>query len=252
MISDKFFFNILKIYSDIWVRRHCRVIVSGLEHIESAQNRRRVYVGPHPTTYDVPLLIHSAKRNLYFIIAEGPYVHPIVGRIFKGAGFIKLNYNRPRQAVQEAKELVESGKPLLCSMYGYGVDFGKEVGPETGAIRIAHQAKADICPVLAMIEEGKRIFKYYKDSKGDVYPYTIFSDTLYFLTFAKPIPYEEYSKNFETTSIKKRNAEYHNMAVQIDKLFKDLEKAQKEELTQNASYYQSLKKTGGSPIRIDW
>ena len=137
-------------------------------------------------------------------------------------------------------------------MYGYGVDFGEEVGPETGAIRIAHQAKADIVPFHVMIEEGKRTFKYYKDSKGDLYPYTIFSDTLYFITFTKPIRYEEYSKNFETTSIKKRNAEYNKMAMEFDMKFKEMDKNLQKELQQNASYYQSLKRTGGSPIRIDW
>ena len=99
-MSHEFYFKLLRFYSDIWVRRHCRVIVSGLENLEAVQNRRRVYVGPHPTTYDVPLLIHMAKRNLYFIIAEGPFVHPIVGRIFEGAGFIKLYYERPRQAIR--------------------------------------------------------------------------------------------------------------------------------------------------------
>ncbi len=252
MMCHEFFFKILRIYSDIWVRRHCRVIVSGLENLESVQNRRRVYIGPHPTTYDVPLLIHTAKRNLYFIIAEGPFVHPIVGRIFKGAGFVKLNYDKPRQAIREAKELVESGKPMICSMYGYGVDFGEEVGPETGAIRIAHHAKADIVPLHVMIEEDKRTFKYYKDSKGDIYPYTIFSDTLYFLSFCKPIRYEDYAKDLDTLSIKKRNAVYNKMAVEFDTLFKDMDKDLQKELKQNESYYQSLKKTGGSPIRVDW
>jgi len=252
MMSHEAYFKILRIYSDIWTKRHCRVILSGLENVEAVQNRPRVYLGTHPTTYDVPLLIHTAKRNIYFIIAEGPFVHPIVGRIFKGAGFVKLYYNRPRQAMQEAKELVERGKPMVCSMYGYGVDFGEEVGPETGAIRIAHHAKADIVPLHVMIEEGKRTFKYYKDSKGDIYPYTIFSDTLYFLTICEPVRYEDYAKALDTPSIKKRNAVYNKMAVEFDAKFKEMDKNLKKELQENAAYYQSLKKTGGSPTRIDW
>jgi len=251
-MSHEAYFKILRIYSDIWTRRHCRVIVSGLENVKAVQNRPRIYLGPHPTTYDVPLLINTAKRNLYFIIAEGPFVHPIVGHIFKGAGFIKLYYDRPRQAIREAKELIERGKPLMCSMYGYGVDFGEEVRPETGAIRIAHYAEADIVPLHVMIEEGKRSFKYYKDSKGDIYPYTVFSDTLYFLTICEPVRYQDYAKGLDTLSIKKRNAVYNTMAVEFDAKFKEMDKNLKKELQENAAYYQTLKRTGGSPIRIDW
>jgi 1-acyl-sn-glycerol-3-phosphate acyltransferase len=251
-MREEFYFKILRLYSDIWVRRHGRVILSGLEHGEAVQGRRRVYIGPHPTTYDVPLVIHTAKNNLYFIIAEGPFVHPLVGRIFQGAGFVKLNYDRPRQAIQEAVELVSSGKPMLCSMYGYGVDFGEGVPPETGAIRIAHQAKADIVMTFLMIEEGKRIFKWYRDSNGDLYPYTYFKDSFFFLSFAKPIRYEDYSKNLDTPSVKKKNAEYARIAQQIHSQFKAMEAAQLKDLEERPEYYSSLKRRGGADTRIVW
>jgi hypothetical protein len=220
-MREEFYFKILRLYSDFWVRRHGRVILSGLEHLEAVQGRRRVYIGPHPTTYDVPLLIHTAKQSLFFIIAEGPFVHPLVGRIFQGAGFVKLNYNRPRQAIQESVELVSSGKPMLCSMYGYGVDFGEDVPPETGAIRIAH-------------------------------PFTYFKDSLFFLSFTKPIRYEDYSKKLDTPSVKKKNAEYARMAQQIHTKFKNMETAQQKDLEERPEYYNSLKRRGGADKRIVW
>jgi 1-acyl-sn-glycerol-3-phosphate acyltransferase len=200
----------------------------------------------------VPLLIHTAKHSLYFIVAEGPFVHPLVGRIFQGAGFVKLNYDKPRLAIQESVELVSSGKPMLCSMYGYGVDFGEDVPPETGAIRIAHQAKADIVTALLMIEEGKRIFKWYRDSNGDLYPYTYFKDSFFFLSFNKPMRYEDYSKNLDTPSVKKKNAEYARIAQQIHTRFKDMEAAQLKDLEERSEYYNSLKRRGGSDTRIAW
>lgn len=251
-MREEFYFKVLRLYSDLWVRRHGKVILSGLEHVEAVQGRRRVYIGPHPTTYDVPLLIHTAKHTLFFIIAEGPFVHPLVGRIFDGAGFVKLNYDRPRQAIQESVELVSSGKTMLCSMYGYGVDFGEDVPPETGAIRIAHQAQADIVPVLLMIEEGKRIFKWYRDSNGDLYPYTYFKDSFFFLSFTEPMRYEDYSKNLETSSVKKKNAEYARLSQHIHSLFKGMEAAQQKDLEERPAYYDRIKRRGGADIRIAW
>jgi 1-acyl-sn-glycerol-3-phosphate acyltransferase len=251
-MHEDLYFKVIQIYSDFWVRHHGKVVVSGLEHVEAVQSRRRVYIGPHPTTSDVPLLIHTAKRPLFFIIAEGPFVHPLVSRLFQGAGFVKLNYSSPRRAIQESVELVSSGKPLLCSMYGYGIDFGEDVPPETGAIRIAHQAKADIVPTLLMIEEGKRIFKWYRDSRGDLYPYTYFKDSLFFLSFAEPIRYEDYSKNLDTPSVKKKNAEYARMCQDIHALFKNMEAAQQKDLEERPEYYESLERRGGLDRRIDW
>jgi 1-acyl-sn-glycerol-3-phosphate acyltransferase len=251
-MREEFYFKVLRLYSDLWVRRHGKVILSGLEHVEAVQGRRRVYIGPHPTTYDVPLLIHTAKHPLFFIIAEGPFVHPLVGRIFDGAGFVKLNYDRPRQAIQESVELVSSGKPMLCSMYGYGVDFGEDVPPETGAIRIAHKAQADIVPVLLMIEEGKRIFKWYRDSNGDLYPYTYFKDSFFFLSFTEPMRYEDYSKNLETSSVKKKNAEYARLSQNIHSLFKSMAAAQQKDLEERPEYYDRIKRRGGADMLIAW
>jgi 1-acyl-sn-glycerol-3-phosphate acyltransferase len=251
-MREKCYFKILQIYSDFWARRHGKVILSGLENVEAVQGRRRIYIGLHPTTYDVPLLIHTAKNNLYFIIAEGPFVHPLVGRLFQGAGFVKLNYCRPRQAIQEAVDLVSSGKTMLCSMYGYGIDFGEDVPPETGAIRIAHQAKADIVPTIPMIEEGKRIFKWYRDSKGNLYPYTYFKDSFFFLSFAEPIRYEVYAGKLDTPSVKKKNAEFTRMAQQIHATVKGVEAAQRKDLEERSEYYNSLKRRGGVDTRIVW
>ena len=251
-MREELYFKIIRLYSDFWVRRHGKVITSGLEHVEAVQGRPRVYVGPHPTTYDVPLLVHTAENNLFFIIAEGPFVHPLVGRLFRGAGFVKLNYSKPRRAIQESVELVSRGKPMLCAMYGYGVDFGEDVPPETGAIRIAHQAKADIVPTFLMIEEGKRIFKWYRDSKGDLYPFTYFKDSFFFLTFAEPIRYEDYSKNLDTPSVKKKNAEYARMSRNIHTRFKNMESAQQKDLEERPEYYDNLERRGGLDRRIDY
>jgi hypothetical protein len=42
------------------------------------------------------------------------------------------------------------------------------------------------------------------------------------------------------------------MAQEFDAMFKRMEREQKKELEEKAEYYSSLKRTGGSDIRIDW
>ena len=103
-----------------------------------------------------------------------------------------------------------------------------------------------------MIEEGKRIFKWYRDSKGDLYPFTYFKNSFFFLNFAEPIRYEDYSKNLDTPSVKKKNAIYGRMAQDIHTHFKNLESAQQKDLDQRPEYYDNLKRRGGLKSRIDY
>ena len=60
-MSRATYFNILKLYGDPWSRRHCKVILSGEEHIASLQGRNRVYIVSHPTTWDLVLLAHISR-----------------------------------------------------------------------------------------------------------------------------------------------------------------------------------------------
>jgi hypothetical protein len=75
---------------------------------------------------------------------------------------------------------------------------------------------------------------------------------LYFLTICEPVRYEDYVKDLDTPSIRKRNAVYNKMAVEFDRKFKVMDMNLQNELQENSSYYQSLKRTGGSKQRIDW
>ena len=57
-MSHAGYFKLLKFYSDIWARRHCRVVMSGQQNLDNNQDRRRIYIVSHPTTFDLPLLVH--------------------------------------------------------------------------------------------------------------------------------------------------------------------------------------------------
>jgi len=72
-MSHAGYFRFLKMYSDIWARRHCRVVLSGEELLEPGRDRPRVYIVSHPVTWDLPMLAHIGRNNYYVIVDKGPF-----------------------------------------------------------------------------------------------------------------------------------------------------------------------------------
>lgn len=244
-MSNTFYFKLLKIYSDIWARAHCRVVLSGEHHLENNQERRRIYIVSHPTTYDLPMLAHIARNNFYIVVYQDPFKHPIAGWLFRNIGFPKLDTGNGDQMIAESCRLIRANHPLVYSLKGYGVDFGQDVKPRTGGIRIAHGAQADIYPIHLMIEPKKMIFKYFKKRRGEVYPYTVFKDTLYFATFCKPLRYPDYAR--ENMGYE----EFRKIAYRIETEFQATQKRLEQELTSNQDLHQNGKrKRGGSARQV--
>jgi hypothetical protein len=132
------------------------------------------------------------RNNYYVIVDKGPFAHPLVKWLFEGCGFLKLEGDNSDEVLRRAGELAVQKKPVIVSLYGYGVDFGEEVRPRSGGIRIAHAARADIYPVHLWIEDGKRIMKSFR-TQGKSYPFSVFHDTLYFATFCPPLRHAEWA-----------------------------------------------------------
>jgi 1-acyl-sn-glycerol-3-phosphate acyltransferase len=243
-MSHAGYFKLLKFYSGIWARGHCRIVMSGMQNLENNQDRKRIYIVSHPTTYDLPILVHIAKNNFYVVVYKDPFEHPVVGWLFRKVGFTKLDPSNSEQMIRESCRLIESKNPLIYSLKGYGVDFGEDVKPRTGGIRIAHRSEADIYPIHLMIEPDKMIFKYYKDRKGGVYPYTIFKDTLYFVTFYKPLRYSDYAKENMTYE------EFQDVAYGLEADFQATQKRIELELAEKADNYLNVKKRGGAATQV--
>jgi 1-acyl-sn-glycerol-3-phosphate acyltransferase len=243
-MKGNFYFRLLKLYSDTWARGHCRVVMAGEENLEDNQDRRRIYIVSHPTTFDLPMLVHIAKNSFHVVVYQDPFNHPIAGWIFRNIGFPKLEPEKSDRMIEEACGIIESHRPLIYSLKGYGVDFGEDVKPRTGGIRIAHRARADIYPVHLMIEPGKMIFKYYKDRKGGVFPYTIFKDTLYFVTFCKPLRHEEYAR------AEMGYEEFQDIAYRIEGEFQSIQKRLERELEKKQASYNGRRKRGGSDKKV--
>ena len=234
----------LQFYSEVWARAHCRVLISGREHLAGRGGRHRVYIVSHPTTYDLPVLAHLSKNNFYVVVAEGPFAHPLVGWLFRGTGFPMLRSDNSEEVIRESLRLMDTGAPLIYSLKGYGVDFGEDVRPRTGGIRIAHLAGADIYPVHLMIEQGKMLFKYYRDGKGGVYPYTIFWNTLYFATFCEPLRYADYSREVM------RYEDYREIAFRLNDVFNRTQAGLEQELEDNGARYRRMRRWGGVGKRV--
>ena len=241
-VAHRAYFKLLSLYSDIWARYHCRVILTGEENIDPA--RHRIYIVNHPTTYDLPLLAHIAKSNFYVVVAEDAFAHPLLGWLFRNAGFIELKTDSAETAIRQASEIVKSGKPLIYSLKGYGVDLGHDVRPRTGGIRIAYYGCADIFPIHLMIERGKRIFRQFKKSRTEVYPYTVFSDTLYFMTFCAPIRYTDYAKK------DMQYDDFKKIAYCIESTFNQTQARIEQQLNDDPEYTRGLKRRGGSVKKV--
>lgn len=242
-MSHAAYFGLLRIYADIWCRTHCRVVLAGEEHLADVVRRPRVYVVAHPTTWDLPLLAHLSRRNFYVVVADGPFASPLVRWLFRGAGFLKLGPENSEEVIGEAVRRTAAGTPLIYSLKGYGVDFGEDVRPRTGCIRIADAAGADIYPVHQMIEPGKMFFRYYKDRAGKSYPYTMFRDTLYFNTFLPPLRHADWSRpgmGYE---------DYRRIAYAIEDSFVKTRGEIEGDMAVRPDHYRRMPRWGGSPRR---
>ena len=236
-MNHPFYFGILKKYANLWARHNCKVILSGEENINT--NRPRLYIVSHPTTWDLPMLVHIAKKNFYIVVADDPFAHPLVSWLFTNAGFFQLTKETSQQVIEETGRYVKEGKPLIYSLYGAGVDFGEEVPARTGGIRAAHLAGADICPIHLMLEDGKRTFKYYNKSENESYPYTVFNNALYYATFLPPIRYDDYSKNTMTYE------DYKVIARSIEESFNLSQDKIETKIKADPDYYKNLRRKGG-------
>lgn len=236
-MGHAFYFSLLKKYADIWARHNCKVILSGEEQINPA--RPRIYIVSHPTTWDLPMLVHISKKNFYIVVADDPFAHPVVSWLFTNSGFFHLTKETSDKVIEDTSKCVKDGKPIIYSLYGAGVDLGESVPPRTGGIRAAHLAGADICPIHLMLEEGKSVFKYYNKSKTESYPYTVFNNALYFASFLPTIRYTDYAKNNMSYE------DYKEIAFSIEKSFNTSQKNIEDINKTIPEYYRNLRRKGG-------
>jgi 1-acyl-sn-glycerol-3-phosphate acyltransferase len=189
-------FKILGVYSTLWMRNRCRVLVEGAEHLRGSEKRKRAYIViNHSTSFDLVALMHVAKRRFSVVMDEGAFHFPIVRHLFRGAGFIPLVKSEPEAAVRKAVRQIRGGIPVVLSLTGGGSTLGKKERPRVGGVRIAHLAGATIYPVFTAVETNRKKFLSFKGLDGNTYRYTTFRNSLYYISILPAIPASSFGSN---------------------------------------------------------
>ena len=237
-------FKILRWMSDRWVNSNCRVIYFGEENIAHNKDEKRVYVTNHPTTFDVPVLLSINKRNIYTMVDANAYTIPFLGWLLRGAGFIKFVKGRGKKALERARKYIEARKPFLQTLRTGEAIVGEKSRPRIGGILLAHTARANLYPIFVMVEEGKRVLKYFRGLDLKKHPYSNFHQSLYFICFGKPIRYEEYARDEMTPR------DFHDVANRISDWFKHERQARLRQLAEQRDYFSHLARIGGPEYRL--
>jgi 1-acyl-sn-glycerol-3-phosphate acyltransferase len=240
-------FRILKTYSGIWMRGHARVVATGLENIgPKEEGEKRVYlVLNHSTTYDAIALMHMAGSRVIFLMDQGAFKVPVVGKLLRGAGFVPLDKSRSEAAVQECIGSVSGGTPLLVSLHDGTSTLGQWQRPRTGGIRIAHRAGATLYPIFLRVE-GRVKHTTIKGRDGSENPFTTFSRSLYFVEALPSIDLSALPKDAT-------HEDYLRVAMAMDELRKEtLARYEAQAGEERGGLFGALARLGGARFRISW
>lgn len=238
-------FKILNIYSTIWMSAKSRVELRGLQHLEGRpEGERRVYlVINHVTSYDLVALMHVAKEPFTVLMDRGAFTFPVIGHLFKLARFIPLDKDKGQEAVDNSVAAARRGEPLMVSLHDGDSTIGKWGRPRTGGIRIAHLAETTIIPVYIRLEDEKIRHLSFKGLNGQVYPYTTFRDTMYFMEFLPPVDSRVMPAN-------STYEDYKAFAARMDELRAETDRRYDGELARIKETHGGVRRRGGSEKRV--
>lgn len=242
-------FNILHIYSTLWMRFRSRVIVEGLENLSpDRKSERRVYLLiNHSTTYDIVALMHIVKKPFVILMDRGAFTFPVIRHILHGARFIPLDKEDSNVAVAQSIEETKNREPFVISLHDGTSTLGRWGRPRTGGVRIAHLADAKIIPVFLFVEPDKIRHLSFKGVNGVEYPYTTFNDTRFWVKFLPPVVLDDLPKDASYE-------DYKQVADQLDHLANSIElefEARVMEEARQQGNAPTGRNRGGSPIRVD-
>jgi 1-acyl-sn-glycerol-3-phosphate acyltransferase len=240
-------FKIMSIYSTIWMRAKARVVVKGLDELPPRRRgEKRVYLLlNHSTTFDVVALMHVSKEPFAIMMDKGAFTFPVIRHILRGAGFIPLDKEDSKPAVEACAKALAEGRPLLISLHEGDSTIGDWGKPRTGGIRLAHLAGAKLYPIFLKVEDDRIRRLTFKGVNGTEYPYTTFKDTFYFIEFLKAV---DLSSLPEATSYE----QYFELAKALDAKAGQVEARYETFLADNRERFAPLRRRGGSRFRVAW
>jgi 1-acyl-sn-glycerol-3-phosphate acyltransferase len=247
MIADACF-SLIRAYATVWMRSRCRVLLFGRENLDRTPRGRRVYmVINHSTSYDLVALMHLSGNRFSVVMDQAAFEFPIIRFLLHGAGFIPLDKETSRVAIQQAVNVAATGTPLFMSLTeGYtAIGVPGHERARTGGIRIAHLAGADLYPVFVMVEEGRRVTRSFKGTRGRIHLFTTFRNALYFVSLLPPIAASSFGPN-ETYDT------YRALAEQL----RDQGERERERiaclLRDDPAGFSAMRRRGGCTERVTW
>ncbi len=247
MLRRTIAFEILKLYSTLWMRAKAKVEIRGLERLPPRRpGERRVYLLlNHSTTYDIVALMHVSKEPFVIMMDRGAFTFPVIGRILAWAGFVPLDKGDSGAAIEACQAAVAEGRPLLISLHDGDSTIGDWGRPRTGGIRIAHRAGATLYPVFLKVEEERIRRLSFKGVDGREYPYTTFRDTYYFIEILPPFDLSALPSDAGYEA-------YLAEAAALNELSASLEARYEAFLAERGREGSPARKRGGTRLRVAW
>lgn len=240
-------FKIMSIYSTIWMRAKARVIVKGIDGLPPRKRgEKRVYLLlNHSTTFDIVALMHVSKEPFAIMMDKGAFNFPIIRHILRGAGFIPLDKNDSKPAVEACGKALEEGRPLLISLHEGDSTLGDWGKPRTGGVRLAHLAGAKLYPIFLKVEEDRIRRLSFMGVNGTEYSYTTFKDAFYFIEFLSPV-------DISSLPAQPSYEDYFAVAKDLDAKAAEVGERYESFLSDNRERFAPLRRRGGSRFRVAW
>jgi len=125
-----------------------RVTVSGIERLTS--HVPRIYMVNHQSFFDIFILLACLPVDFKFILKQELMHIPLLGPAMRGAGYIAIERNDPREAVKsmnQAAKKIKDGTSVLLFPEGTRSVDGRLQAFKKGGFSLAVKAGCDIVPV---------------------------------------------------------------------------------------------------------
>ncbi|NMC68069.1 MAG: NAD-dependent epimerase/dehydratase family protein [Spirochaetales bacterium] len=244
--NKKHFMMIRNLVCSNWVKKNAKLIVNYDKDVEDSP--RKVYLVNHPTTYDFFTLVHLAKNNFYLPIEHTAFDIPIVGYFLHNSGFLPVFKKKEKNSeiINKMVDKIKKGLPVLNSIRSGGIASGKPGRLRTGGAVIADLSKADIVPLHIYVEKDRLVKNFLITLKLKKAPIVKFHNALVFVSFLKPLKWSDYHKDNMTKE------DYYNIMEKVESLFKQQDELIERKLKEEKSYYDAVKRQGGSDIFINF
>ncbi|OQX65787.1 MAG: hypothetical protein B5M55_02845 [Desulfococcus sp. 4484_242] len=125
-----------------------RVDVNGLEHVDPALPR--IYMTNHQSFFDIFALLACLPVNFKFILKQELMKIPFLGPAMRKAGYIGIERDDPRKAVESMKQAalrIKGGASVLIFPEGTRSPDGRLQEFKRGGFNLAVKSGCDIVPI---------------------------------------------------------------------------------------------------------